>query len=153
MFLLFAIFFAGVTSCTDSGTFIVDYLKFDDVVAKKVPSTIESAGTYNKIITGGTMHVVVKKGWFKVHDETNKICDFVECPASGYNVNKKEFVIPGIAPSGEYSIKIDAFDQDNAIIFCFSGTFTVKKSSLWKQTMTPEKWSNVFKSISFEDTK
>ena len=128
MILLLVVLFAAIQSCSDSGSFKIDYLKFDDIVKSNVPANVESAGTFNKAITSGVLNIVVKYGWIQVAKQQEDICSLVGCPASGYSVAKKEFTIPGIAPAGGYTIKLEAFDQDKELIFCFSGSFTLQKN-------------------------
>ena len=137
--------FGAVSSCSDSGSFAIDYLKIDDVVKVKVPTNIEAAGTFNKAITSGTVNVVVKYGWLKVVDRVEDFCGFIGCPVSGYTVAKKEFTIPGSAPTGGYTIKLEAFDQDKALIFCVSGSFTLKKGK--SIPSSGAQWNDIYDQI------
>ena len=127
MFTVLVALYAAMSSCSDKGSFVPDYLKFEDIIKPNVPSTVESAGNYTKQITGGYLKTTVKYGWLKVADTTEDVCGFLSCPQSGYTVLTRDFSIPSIAPGGGYTIKLESYDQDEDLIFCFSGSFTLKK--------------------------
>ena len=135
LIVILATVFGAIQSCSNAGSFQIDYLKFDDIVKPNIATEVQTDGTFSKKITGGSLRTIVKYGFLKVVDTTEDFCSFSGCPTFGYSVAKREFTIPSVAPGGGYTIKLEATDQDNQLIFCFSGSFTLKKNGWisWKQ--------------------
>jgi len=83
-------------------------------------------GTNSKNITSGTYTIEIKVSGIPLPPITGSIADFRPLPwpighlAFGFSEN-----IPGAAPSGSYTLKISAVDQDKDEIFCINLAFTL----------------------------
>eukprot|EP00835_Amoeboradix_gromovi_P001849 NODE_93_length_21581_cov_0.291919.p12 type:complete len:128 gc:universal NODE_93_length_21581_cov_0.291919:15270-14887(-) len=127
MVFILSLALASIASCSSKGTFEIESLDFDDVIKPNVPASVVAAGNFHKQITAGTIKVSVKYRGFGVAEKNEDICTFLPCPIYGPNIAKKEFNLPGIAPGGDYSIKLEAKDQDGELVFCFAGGFKFVK--------------------------
>eukprot|EP00835_Amoeboradix_gromovi_P001302 NODE_56_length_25944_cov_0.235287.p16 type:complete len:129 gc:universal NODE_56_length_25944_cov_0.235287:18157-18543(+) len=124
---IIAAVFASLSSCSDKGSFEIESLRFEDIVKPNVPAMVEMDGIANKQVTSGKVEIVAKYGIFEIFSDIQDICSLLTCPAIGPSTVNKEFTIPGTAPGGGYSIKLEGTDQDGDLVFCISGKFSLKK--------------------------
>jgi len=80
-------------------------------------------------IKRGIVYIWVTKWNIPVHFERDELCDKTDsCPIAAGHVFKFSHGqnLPSATPTGAYSVKITAWDQDNLTLFCARVDFDIK---------------------------
>ncbi len=82
----------------------------------------------SETITGGVVKIDVKLHDVSIYHKQYPICNkHIKCPIKQGNYNSSQTVtIPSHAPTGEYLIQINAYDQNNNEIFCIKDLLDIK---------------------------
>jgi len=89
--------------------------------------SLNVTGNLTKEVTDGTYVIAVSVGGFPLPDINGPISKFRSLPWSTGELNFTfSQLIPSAAPSGSYSVKISAVDQNNTQIFCITVAFQLK---------------------------
>ena len=110
-----------------------DDATLDSIVSNEFPPvkgdtlTLNVTGNLTKEVTSGTYTISVTVSGFPLPDITGDISAFraVPWPVGELNFTYSQ-AIPSAAPSGSYTVKISAVDQDSNEIFCINIAFSLK---------------------------
>jgi len=91
--------------------------------------TIHAHGVQDETITSGTWEAKVYLDGINVQSDSGSVCDLIPncpcpCPAGTYTSSQSLYV-KLFAPSGTYTGKYTAADQNGATISCISYTFQI----------------------------
>lgn len=109
-----------------------DDATIDSIVSNEFPPVkgdtlvLNVTGNLTKVVTAGTYKISITVSGIPLPDITGDISDFRALP---WQLGELNFTysqeIPSEAPSGSYTVKISAEDQDKKQIFCISIAFSL----------------------------
>jgi len=91
--------------------------------------TVHSQGYQDETISGGTWDTKIYWHGFEVQEDSGSVCILIPncpcpCPAGHYTTSQSLYVT-SLAPSGQYTGKYVATDQNGAELACISYTFEI----------------------------
>jgi len=112
-----------------------DHYQVDSVVMAPYPAmqgqnvTVHAHGSQDETVSGGTWQTKVYLDGWNVQTITGGVCDLIPncpcpCPAGSYTTSQSVYV-PSFSPSGTYTGKYTASDQNGEPLTCISYTFQI----------------------------
>jgi len=91
--------------------------------------TVHSHGVQDETVTGGTWVTKVYYDGFNVQSDSGAVCDLIpNCPCpcqSGSYTTSQNLYVKSFSPSGSYTGKYTAMDQNGQELACISYTFAI----------------------------